>query len=432
MLTRRGAGLLLGFILLLASFIAGPAAVPALAAEIRSEDTVVIAADEVIDDDLVVNGNVIQIDGTVLGDLVANGSTVVVNGNVEGSAILAGQSLQINGTVGGSVYAGSFDLTLGETALIGRNLYYGGFGLTLLPGSQVERSVYAGTSQVVADGSIGGDLVIGSNALELAGSVGGDVRGEVAAQDASIPPSVFFPNMPGTVESIGPGLRIDPAAAVGGEIRVEETDPAEMDVADGTGFLGLPNWLLDRVGEFIGLVLIAAILIYLVPRFLPAIAGELAERPWPSLGWGALLMLVLLPVAIVAGGLSVVLLTVLFGLLTFGELVGAVLTLSGSFLAFALFAFLFVAYLIAKIVVAYLVGRWILTRAGMEPSSRWVHLGYVALGALIYEILRAIPVAGWLLSLLVSLFGVGAIVSYWLTTRRKGEVPGTKLETGVV
>ncbi len=425
---RMTARRLLGAILLATVLLGILTTVPAYASDIRSGGTVVIAAEEVIDDDLIVSGETVQIDGTVRGDLIATGTTVIVNGKVEGSAALAGQSLRLTGDVDGSVYAASYDMTVGEAATVGRNLYYGGFSLVMEPGSSVGRSVYAGTSQVVADGTIGGDLVVGANALELNGAVAGDVRGEVALDDRPAMPMGMMPNMP-AIDQIAPGLRVDPAAAVGGSVTVKQTERTSQAAQPQTGFLGLPTWFTARLGEFIGLVIIGAILILLAPRLLPSLADEIRARPWPSLGWGALIMLVLFPVAIVAGGLLVVLLSAFFGIITFGELFSAVLALSGSFLAFSFFAFLFVAYLVAKVIVGYVVGRWLLGRFNMDPTSNWSHLAYVALGVLLYELLRAIPVAGWIISLIVTFFGVGVIMSYWLTSRRASSEVQSKLES---
>ena len=50
--------------LLLVSVLALALAAPALAADIRGGDTIVIAADEVIDDDLFVSGNRVEVNGT--------------------------------------------------------------------------------------------------------------------------------------------------------------------------------------------------------------------------------------------------------------------------------------------------------------------------------------------------------------------------------
>lgn len=395
------------------------------AADIRSGDRVVIAAGEVIDDDLIVSASTIQVDGTITGDLVASGADVIVNGTVQGSAILAGQTLTLNGQVDGSVYASAYGLILGEGAVVGRNLYFAGYSLNMYPDSLVQRDVLAASYQMVFDGVIGGDLRVSLSALELNGQVGGDVTGVITAGRTGMPPQVLIPNMPNNIQALEPGFRSDSTAQVGGEIQIQEVMPVEP-AAPATGALGLPEWLLDRIGYFIGLLIVAALVIYPAPRFLPAMSDTLQRKPLASLGWGALIHLLLFPLAVLIGLFLVVLLTIIFGFLTFGEFVGAVLALTGSIYAFLLSAFLFYAYIIAWLILGHLVGRWLLSRTGMNPSGRLTQFLYVALGVFLFQALRALPVAGFLVALFVSIFALGAIFVYW----RDRSQAGNKLSSG--
>ena len=65
----------------------GLVARPTHAADIRTGERVVIAADEVIDDDLIVSAQFIEVNGTVTGDLVATGTIIIINGSVGGSVM---------------------------------------------------------------------------------------------------------------------------------------------------------------------------------------------------------------------------------------------------------------------------------------------------------------------------------------------------------
>src|SRR5207302_8213987 len=75
----------------------------ALAAEVRSGDTVSIGPNEVVTDDLFVFGNSLVIQGTVNGDVIAAGSNVTIAGHVTGSVMAAGSTLAVSGPVDGSV-----------------------------------------------------------------------------------------------------------------------------------------------------------------------------------------------------------------------------------------------------------------------------------------------------------------------------------------
>ena len=215
MQTRKGSWkrgvLVLGLVVLAVFGLAGSAA----AAEFRSADTVVVEADEVIDDDLFLSGNRVEMKGTVKGDLFAAGTEVVVNGEVEGSLFVAGQSLEVNGSVGGSLYGGSYAMTVGPEAQIGRNIYYGGFSLVTDPGSAAGRGLYVGGYQLIHGGQVAGDLSFGGAAFELNGSVGGDVHAEVSTPSQPAPP-MFMPGFPGAVAPIAPGIRMGAQGGGGG------------------------------------------------------------------------------------------------------------------------------------------------------------------------------------------------------------------------
>ena len=396
------------------------AAPPARAGDFRTGERVVIEQGEVVDDDLFVSAETVIIDGTVTGDLLAAGTTVVINGVVEGSAMLGAQSLQINGDVAGSLYGAGYVMDLGEDAKVGRNLYGAAWGMSTAAGSDVTRSVYITGYQMIHDGRIGEDLAVALSALQLNGEVGGDVSGQIDQGGGAVPPTVIFPgaSLP-AVETLEPGLYVSPEAQIGGTVDVQDLSQApQAEPPVKRGFLGLPNWVLDRVGEFIGLLIIGAALVYFVPRLFPKLDETLTRRPLPSVGWGALIALVAVPFALIAGTILIILLTVFFGVVTFGQLVGAVLSISAGLLAVMLLAFMFVSYVLAKLIVAYWAGHLILSRATKDATSKGAQLGYLALGLLLFEVLRAIPAVGWLLSLLVMFLGLGVLFVVWLDRRR--------------
>nr|MBI2905809.1 hypothetical protein [Chloroflexota bacterium] len=62
------------------------AAAPARAVEIDNDGTV--AAGEVVDDDLILSGDKVTMDGMVNGILIASGGEVTINGTVNGDLIV--------------------------------------------------------------------------------------------------------------------------------------------------------------------------------------------------------------------------------------------------------------------------------------------------------------------------------------------------------
>jgi cytoskeletal protein CcmA (bactofilin family) len=384
----------------------------ASAAEFRDGEVIIIQADEVIEDDLFITAERIDVHGTIKGDLFAMGGIVVFDGQVEGSLIIMGQSLTVDGRVDGSLYGAGYSLDLGSRADIARNVYFGGFSLTTAEGSMVGRGLHVGGYQALLSGEVQDDVRIGSATLELEGVVGGDVRGEVGEEsDGTGMP--FIPVFPGSVQIETPGLRIGDEAQVGGRVDVEiQKIEVQAPKPEPTRFFAtlIGNMIRNRVGEFIALLIVGGLLLWLWPSLVQGARQTIQRKPLPSAGWGCLITLIFyigLPVAIVI----LILLAIFGGLITFGQLANDILGLGGALLALISTVFLTTFYTITKVVVSYLVGRLILKRiAPHMVESFWSNFGYLALGALIYELLRAIPFGfGWLVSLVVILIGLGAL-----------------------
>ena len=396
--------------------VAGLVAPSVHAADIRRGERVVIAADEVIDDDLVVSAQYIEVNGTVTGDLVATGTIIVVNGTVEGSALLAAQSLEVRGRIAGSIYGATYSLLLDEGAAIHRNVLFAGFSAATRPDSEVDRDVYVVGYQLLHDGMVRGNVNVTTNALQINGSVGGDVRGEVAATGGGMPRQFALPTMPADVAILPSGLVIGSTAQIGGQMAVQETAPAAAQPARGA--FGLPKWLSDRLGQAIGLLLVAIVLIAVAPRFLPSLSDALRAEPLPALGWGLLIYLLLFPLALFVGLVLIVLLTILFGVVTFGQYTTAVLGLTTGAYVFGLFAFLFFTYMASWLIVGHLVGRLLLGRGKIGWPSRGAQFGYVLLGVVLFQALRAVPVLGFVLAFFVASLALGAVFVSWRARRR--------------
>lgn len=385
---------------------------PAHAAEFRGEETVTIGADEVIDDDLFVAGETVTVDGTVRGDLFANGTEVTINGTVEGSLFTSGRTLLVNGTVGGSLYSGGYSLRLGPEATVARNVFFGGFSLASAEGSEIGRSIYSGGYQVILDGAVANDVNVGAGALEIDGTVGGNVLGSVG-QAAEEPPTMMMPSFEGQVPAVPPGLRIGEGAQVAGDVivemeTIEESQPAPL-------YSPANSRTRAVIGELIALLLIGGLLLWWRPDWLRRTGAVVQESPLPSLGIGLLTVIAvafLVPVAV----MIVVLLAIVGGLISFGELVAPLLGvgLTGLFFAVAIFAF--VVGMVSKIIVAFWGGRRLMQRTP-EDGISGVDFAALALGLVIYAVLRIVPFGiGLLIAWVIALLGVGAI----FLARRRG------------
>lgn len=417
---RWGSIAAIGFVLL--SLFAFGLVQSAHAAEIREGEEVIVEAGEVIEDDLIISATRIEVNGTVQGDLIASGQEIIVNGTVEGSLLFGGQLLELNGDVEGSVYGGGYALTIGPEANVGRNAYFGGFSLVAESGSVIARDLYAGDYQTLLRGEIGQDVVVGGSALEIDGTVGGNVRGEVSESGG---PAPFMPNFPGAVSAVSPGLRIAESADIGGSVNVVRTAAPSGEGQQAPQRSPAATLFRERAGEFIALLIVGGLLLRFWPGMVQAASAKVREKPLPSFGWGFLvtvIFFVAVPIAIII----LVVLAILGNLVTFGSLLGDILGVGGATLGFAISVFAFTLAVVSKIIVAYLGGRFILARVApqMEPGG-WTDFWMLVLGVLIYEILRAIPVAGWLIGVVVTLAGLGAI---WLVMREGRETAAIPAE----
>ncbi len=401
---------------------------------IENED---ILAGEVVDDDLFIVGETVVIDGTVNGDLFAFGQAVIINGNVNGSLITGAQIVEINGDVAGSLYNGSNSTVIGSDASIGRNVYFGGFSLSVEEGATVERDTAVGGYQAIIAGEIGRDLYVGAGALQISGMVGGDVKADVGdptGEDFYMP---FMP--PGTPKAIDPGIHITDDAEIGGKVSytssVNQDDnieaapeggvafstpvPDAPDVKKGTkrpsggvgAALKVGQWFLKRLREFITLLALGALVLWLIPELFNKVLDKTESKPLPSTGWGFLTLIVGYVGVVVVGAL-ILAIGIFFGVLTLGGLGRTIFGVGFSSLGLLFTIFLLLVNYGSKLVIAFWGGRWILGK--LAPQATESKVWPLVLGVVLYVLLRGIPILGWFFGLFVTLIGLGAM---WLVFR---------------
>ena len=430
------------FVTLLALFVLALSIfVPAASAyDGRTGERVVVARDEVINDDLFVGGTTLTVDGTVNGDLIAVGQTVTINGKVTGNVIAAASGVIVNGEVGHDVFAAGAVVTIGSGAQIGYNAYTAGGSVESQAGSLVGGSLLIGAGQGLVSGQVTRDLLAGANRLRLESTVGRNAKIAVDASTTSFSPGTTYygPNTP-QMPFVQPGLTFGPEARIAGSL--EYTSPEAVAAANSVSpevTHSLPpqdqqlswelaqrqstsSYVFDAIRRLVALLLIGLLIAILAPRWVTVPAGKLLSSPWPSLGAG-LAGLIAAPVTwFVALGV-IVAIAVLFGLLSLGSLTGLTLLAGLPALGLVFVAILFVLSYLCQAIVAYLVGRWILDRVQPEWNSRIY--APVLTGLFILGLLFAVPVAGGVLQFLVVLAGLGAIILAVLQGRSKSEASG--------
>ena len=421
------------FVLALVALLSFSIVTPALASsgprfEPRGGDTVIIGADEVIEDDLYIGANLVTIDGTVKGDVIAFGNSITINGKIEGDLMAAGRDVTINGEVTDDARIAGYALKLGPKAVIGDDLVSAGYSLDAAQGSTVNGSLVLGAYQALLNGKVAEDADLGLGALQLNGSIAGDVRlGIGDSDDMGYNPTWQMGDMP-PVPSVKPGLNLGPEASIGGKLEytsnkqysipsgvvagaVSYTEPpvSPKDVSHYTTLREtnpVLNAVLEALRFLTALVVIGLLLALIIPAWIRRPADMIQQRPLPSLGWG---VVVFFGVFFVLGLLSAIVLAlaILFGALTLGNLTGLSLLLGGSAFFALLIGFGLVAGYLSYLAVAYLGGRWILGR--INPALTEKPYWSLLLGIVILVILTAIPFLGGLVRILVVLAGLGAV-----------------------
>jgi hypothetical protein len=340
---------------------------------------------------------------------------VVINGTVEDDVRIAGQALLV-----------------GEDAQIADDLIAAGFSLETEPGSTVGGELLYGGYQALVTGTVGENLRGGMTALELSGEVYGNVNVEVDGGGAQPAGGQFAPGPPAVpIPTVEPGLTLTDTAQVGGDLRYEsssrgdiasgaqiggdvsyEQRPAEVAQPAQTGAAAV---LLDSVRRFVVLVLIGLLLVWLVPRLVRGVADTVRSQPLLSFGWGVLDFIIVVVASLLVLA-ATILLAIVFGLVTLGGLVPAIVSIGVLTDAVLVVTFLISVFYVAPVVVSFLGGRMLLGR--FQPDRAAGRVVPLVVGVLLYVILRAIPILGAIVAVVVVLLGLGALSIWaWRTVR---------------
>jgi hypothetical protein len=266
--------------------------------------------------------------------------------------------------------------------------------------------------------------------VKIAGSIGGDANIDVGGTDPGeqIPPfTSFIPNLP-AVPSIPAGLTVESGAAVAGDLNYTANAQAALPggaVAGDVDFTRyIPKepeaeakpapspalrtgwWFLRQFRRLVSLLLVGVLMMWVVPDWTRKLARNVETQPLPSLGWGVVaiaVFVVLMALLLIA----TVLLTIVFGVVTLGGLAGRLAVLGGIVTSATGFSFSLLWRYVSAIVIAVLIGQLIF-RALKSPAeqSRWWPM---VLGVVLFAIVTAVPVLGWLVRLGAILLGLGAI-----------------------
>lgn len=330
----------------------------------------------IIDDDLIIAGQNLKLDGTIRGDLISASRYLVQNGLVTGSLNSAAQNLEVLGVVNGSVR--SFAQNVNINGQINQNLIAFCSVLNIRADATITKDVAAFGGEMTLDGKIGGDLKGSVGTIVINGEVGKDVS--ITATNITLMPTArilgnfkYKSEKPAKVES---------GALISGETVWTKKEPKKEKESAG---LFTAKSLVSKTLFLLALMITGIVISLACKKNADQAKQAVSESFLKSMGLGFVFM-VCIPIAIL------ILLFTVIGI---------------PIAVIALFAYVVLIY-IAKIPVATFVGDRILRFLikPREPSLIWSML----LGLVILTVLLNIPYLKWPIYFVVLFTGFGAIL----------------------
>ena len=400
-------------------------------------DRCVVAEGDYIVEDFYFICRIMDVRGTIDGDLIGVATDVTIHETavITGDIWVAAGRLTVAGMVGDDAHFGGITLRVLDPATfsqdradvmavsINAEIHEGAF----LPGDLL---MYGYQARV--DGTIGGDIDFGGEAL----IINGTVKGRVDAQVGDSRRSADVPNLPVYDLSFSnPGLRMGPEASIEGDLAYRSSSPgliplgavqgqtrfeqtgSQMDItqvaeADDAAEI-LVNYLRATVRDVITLMVIGVIALRLAPKLIRRSAQHVRRRTVPTVGWGLITFMLSIPAMIVVLVIGLIILLLLY-LVNLDELivmvsVGLAITSSALVGGFA-FLLLFMGRVVVSFTIGQIVYRYVL-RLPEEFTFRR-HIAILAVGTVAYALITNAPVPpmGLIVELVTALSGAGALV----------------------
>ncbi len=363
---------ILGLISLMFVFV-----LPGYAVDVRKTDkekgrTMLVAANETVDDTLIVFADSASINGTVTGDLIAFARNVEIQGTVQGNVISFAQRIEVSGNVEGDIIG--FGQHIRADGQTGRNLWGFGQSVTVGKDARLNHNAVMFASNAYINGEIGRDAMVYAASLDASNQIGRDLRFRGNALSLRSPLTVGR-NLDSLTES-AKYVQIDPGVSIGGNRKVEikQAEPSRY-----LKFSFYTRQALRLGGGF----LMGILLFWLLPR-MRRISLSTAKALLTSGGIGF--------VVAAAAPIAAIILAI---------------TLIGIPVALLLIMLWLLGLYLAKVVIAKCIGSAILGERGEGLTATLLPL---LLGLIIVIIAVNLPYVGGILNFILMLTGFGALV----------------------
>lgn len=384
------------------AFIALTVALPVFATgNIKNTENVVVSENELVPYNFVSTGGMVDFQGEAQKDVIVAGGDVKISGPVHGDVIVGGGNVKIDGNVDGNVRAlgGTIDIN----GKIGKNITMAGGNVTLGKDSEVGWDVIIGGGNVLLKGKIGGDVNIWAGTLTLGGEIGGNAATHIGNKGELdiLPNAKINGNL--SYWSVSK-LQIPENATIGGKVQYNSTLEQAMKT-NKQKFLAV--YVFGILISIFSALIIGLIIISLFKEQVLKVTKQMAEHPVSSFSWG-FVYLIIMPI--------VSLLFLIF-----------IITIP---LTVLMMIFYGITLYLTNIFVAILLGSKILRLCTKSENKevrqegeseikieKSVLMKSMIVGVIVYVLITNIPIIGWIIRLLATIWAFGAIgrvVNKWV------------------
>lgn len=345
---------------------------------IRSGDDIEIKVDEVIDDDLIAFGQSVSVKGIVNGDIYAFGQEVEIFGDITGTVFCGASTVDIDAQINGSIWVGAGKVT------IAGNVYNNVL-------------IFGGTLNVEENTRVGNDLIVYGGKVKVAGEVDGSIKGgmgtfvmsgkssnvNINADKITIKSGTLISG--DLVVESGQEPTIEEGAEILGEIKLESIEEVEEEVAFAIAPLLALLLVVFKIIVFVTKIIVGIVLILLSKKYIRRLMNTMLSKPWHCLGWG-FVGLIVIPVVIV---------------ILFSIIIGSPLAVLGVYVYTIIF------YL-SSIFAGLIIGEKVI-RLFKKEGDVSLYLSFIV-GMIILFVLGLVPVFGFIVKIIVLLFGSGMVL----------------------
>lgn len=355
-----------------------------------------------IEDDYYAYAQDLTIDGYIDGELAAFTYNFSQNGEVTGTANVFAYQFSHRGIIGRSLRGFANSATIDGS--IGHSLLLLASDITISQPAVVERDARLYGQNVRMYGTINGNVDIRGKSIIIEGFIGGDLNVHTSGE-----------------------IVIASTAIIGGSLNYESPEEKSLEIAEGAVVTGGVHWspplteeenkdapavkaIILAVSKLLAAFLLGVILVAVFRRQAEESFAQLRSRTTTSIAVGfvvligfalALIILAIAVALLIAGlllmsGESAVVGALLLVLSTLTLPISSFAAVSGGILLYA-----------GKIMVAFLIGTAIVGR--LRRSARALSAWHLFVGLTIFALVFAIPYLGFLVYLLVTVTGAGAI-----------------------